>query len=68
MVQKNMTENHGKDMISAISTYAKDILTADFNRDGKTDIVARGVDETVRVYIQNLLRNGVSLKIEVPAS
>lgn len=35
------------------STYAKDLVTADFNGDGKTDIVARGVDGFVRVYVQD---------------
>ena len=48
------------------STYAKDIVTADFNKDGKTDIVARGVDGFVRVYIQASPVKWTVIKIEAP--
>lgn len=48
------------------STYAKDIVATDFNRDGKTDIVARGVDGFVRVYLQNTPAKWITIKIEAP--
>jgi hypothetical protein len=48
------------------STYAKDIVTADFNKDNKTDIIARGVDKFVRVYLQNSPAKWSTIKIEVP--
>lgn len=48
------------------STYAKDIIPTDFNRDGKTDIVARGVDGFVRVYIQTSPAKWSIIKIEAP--
>ncbi len=48
------------------STYAKDIVTADFNRDGKTDIVARGVDGFVRVYVQAPKNKWTIIKLEAP--
>ena len=48
------------------STYAKDIVATDFNNDGKTDIVARGVDECVRVYIQATPAKWRVIKIEAP--
>lgn len=47
-------------------TYAKDIVTADFNNDGKTDVVARGVDGFVRVYVQNAPTQWSTIKIEAP--
>ncbi len=49
------------------STYAKDICTADFNRDGKLDIVARAVDHKLNVYIQVTPQKWEVLKIEVPS-
>lgn len=48
------------------STYAKDILAADFNRDGKTDIVSRGVDGMLRVYIQQSPAKWRMIEIEAP--
>lgn len=48
------------------STYAKDIVTSDFNNDGKIDIVARGVDGFVRVYIQDSPNKWSTIKIEAP--
>ncbi len=48
------------------STYAKDIVSADFNKDGKADIVARGVDGFVRVYIQTSPTEWSVIKIEAP--
>jgi hypothetical protein len=48
------------------STYAKDIVATDFNKDGKTDIVARGVDGFVRVYIQTPSKKWSIVKIEAP--
>ncbi len=48
------------------STYAKDIITADFNNDGKTDVVARGTDGFVRVYIQASPAKWRVIKIEAP--
>ncbi|NMC38315.1 MAG: VCBS repeat-containing protein [Bacteroidales bacterium] len=48
------------------STYAKDIVTADFNKDGKTDVVARGVDGFVRVYLQTTPAKWITVKIEAP--
>jgi len=49
-----------------LSTYAKDIVTTDFNKDGKTDIVARGIDGFVRVYIQTSPVKWSIIKIESP--
>ena len=49
------------------STYAKDIVTSDFNRDGKTDIVARGVDGFVRVYIQDSPAKWRVVDVEAPS-
>ena len=48
------------------STYAKDIVATDFNSDGKTDIVARGVDSFVRVYLQISPVKWNVIKIEAP--
>jgi len=48
------------------STYAKDILATDFNNDGKTDIVARCVDECVRVYIQSSPVKWTTIKLDAP--
>jgi len=48
------------------STYAKDIIATDFNRDGKIDIVSRGVDGYVRVYIQNSPVKWTVIKVEAP--
>jgi hypothetical protein len=48
------------------STYAKDILTTDFNNDNKTDIVARGVDGFLRVYLQSSPLKWKVIKIETP--
>ena len=48
------------------STYAKDIIAADFNKDGRTDIVARGVDGFVRVYMQTAPNKWTIIKIEAP--
>ncbi len=49
------------------STYAKDILTADFNGDGKLDVVVRAVDHKLNVYVQITPQKWDILKIEVPA-
>jgi hypothetical protein len=48
------------------STYAKDIVPADFNKDGKMDIIARGVDGFVRVYMQGASNKWTIIKIEAP--
>lgn len=48
------------------STYAKDIIGSDFNKDGKTDIVARGVDGAVRVYLQTSSAKWKVIKIDAP--
>ena len=48
------------------STYAKDIVIADFNKDGKADIIARGVDGFVRVYVQAPKEKWTIIKIEAP--
>jgi hypothetical protein len=48
------------------STYSKDICTADFNKDGKTDVVARTVKGTVIVYIQNSPGKWRPIEIETP--
>jgi len=48
------------------STYSKDIVPADFNKDGKTDIVARGVDECVRIYIQVSPVKWTTIKVDAP--
>jgi hypothetical protein len=48
------------------STYAKDIIPADFNRDGKIDIVARAVDRKLNIYLQNAPSKWEVLKIDVP--
>lgn len=48
------------------STYAKDIVTADFNKDGKLDVVARGVDGFLRIYVQAAKGKWNVIKIEVP--
>ena len=50
-----------------LSTYAKDICTADFNKDGKLDVVVRAVDHKLNVYIQVTPQQWEILKIEVPA-
>ena len=48
------------------STYAKDILTADFNLDNKVDVVSRGVDGKLRVYMQQSPKKWRTVEIEVP--
>ncbi len=48
------------------STYAKDIIAADFKRDGKIDIVSRGVDGYIRVYMQNTPLTWTVINIEAP--
>ena len=48
------------------SSYAKDIVTADFNKDGKTDIISRGVDGFVRVYIQTSPTKWRVIEVEAP--
>jgi len=48
------------------STYAKDIIPADFNRDGKIDIVARAVDLKLNVYIQVTPYKWDVIKIDAP--
>ncbi len=48
------------------STYAKDIVATDFNNDGKTDIVARCVDECLRIYIQSSPVKWTVIKIDAP--
>lgn len=48
------------------SSYAKDIVTADFNMDGKTDIVARGIDGFIRVYVQKSPNDWSVIKVEAP--
>jgi len=48
------------------STYAKDICPADFNRDGKIDIVSRGSDHKLYIYIQSSPSKWDVLKIDVP--
>ena len=49
-----------------LSTYAKDICPADFNRDGKIDIVSRAVDHKLNVYIQLTPTKWDIIKIDVP--
>jgi hypothetical protein len=48
------------------STYAKDILAADFNLDNKIDVVSRGVDGMLRVYIQQSPTQWRIVEIEAP--
>lgn len=48
------------------STYSKDILTTDFNGDNKTDIIARGVDGFIRIYMQTSPVRWSVIKIESP--
>jgi len=60
------TGGHWQKFDIGFSTYAKDIVPADFNKDGKTDVVARGVDGFVRVYIQSPKNKWITIKIEAP--
>jgi hypothetical protein len=48
------------------STYAKDILAADFDNDGKTDVVSRGVDGVLRVYVQQAGNKWKIINIDAP--
>ncbi len=63
---KTYDGSHWRKTDVGFSTYAKDIVTADFNNDGKTDVVARGTDGFVRVYLQNNPAKWTILKIEAP--
>jgi hypothetical protein len=49
------------------STYAKDILTADFNQDGKIDIVVRASDHQLNIYLQVTPKKWKILHIEAPS-
>ncbi|MFO7671104.1 MAG: VCBS repeat-containing protein [Bacteroidales bacterium] len=48
------------------STYAKDLVSTDFDNDGKTDIVARGVDGLLRVYMQTSPTKWRVIEIQAP--
>ncbi len=63
---KNYDDRAWQKFDIGFSTYTKDIITADFNNDGKTDIAARGVDGFVRVFLQTTPVRWATLKIEAP--
>jgi len=63
---KKYDGSHWQQIDIGFSTYAKDIVTSDFNKDGKTDIVARGVDGYVRIYIQESPSKWRTIKVESP--
>lgn len=48
------------------SSYAKDICTTDFNRDGKTDIISRGADHKLYIYIQVSPKKWDLIRFDVP--
>jgi hypothetical protein len=48
------------------STYAKDIVVTDFNKDGKTDIVVRCVDACLRIFIQTSPEKWRVIRIDAP--
>lgn len=63
---ENTDGTHWQKVEIGFSTYSKDILVTDFNHDNRTDVIARGVDGFLRLFLQISPSEWQVVKIESP--